>query len=62
MPDRSYNVIAMSERMDRLKRRAADTDCRLPPDESQKFLGEYDRLLAKLEDHVEHTRSKFEII
>jgi len=56
------NVIQLSERLDQLKRRAADTDCRLPPDESQKFLGEYVRILEKLEDHVEHTRSKFEII
>ena len=56
------NVIQLSERLDQLKRRAADTDCRLPPDESRKFLEEYVRILEKLEDHVEHTRSKFEII
>lgn len=59
MPD---SIISISERVERLKKRAADTECRLPQEESKKFRAEYERLLDKLEDHVDHTRTKFGVV
>jgi len=56
------NIITISERLDRVKRKAADTDCKLPPEDSREFLEELTRLLEKIEDHVAHIRGKNGIV
>ena len=52
------SIITISERFDKVKRRAADTDCQLPQEESQKFRENLSWLLQKIEDSVEHERDK----
>ena len=56
------SIIEISKQVDALKRKAADTDCKLPKEDSQRFRKEFLRLLEKLQDHVNHTRSKNGII
>jgi hypothetical protein len=59
MSETPENIISLSERLERAKKRAADIECRLPQEESKRFREEYERLLEKLEDHIDHTRTKF---
>jgi len=62
MSETPENIISLSDRMERAKKRAADVECRLPQEESERFRKEYQRLLEKLEDHIDHTRTKFGIV